>query len=100
MRHSCNPFHFWAIITRTRRNFPLMATQTSQQIITEFDVPARMRDGATLRANIYRPAGEGIWPVLLTRLPYGKDFPLGTAHIDPSPVARSGYVVLWQYTRG
>ena len=31
-----------------------MVTQMSQQIITEFDVPATMRDGTTLRANIYR----------------------------------------------
>ncbi len=77
-----------------------MASQTSQQIITEFDVPARMRDGTTLRANIYRPVGEGQWPVLLTRLPYGKDFPLGSAILDPSQVARRGYVVIVQDTRG
>ncbi len=79
---------------------PLMATQISQQIITEFDVPARMRDGTILRANIYRPAGEGQWPVLLARLPYGKDLPLGTASLDPSQVARRGYVVVVQDTRG
>ncbi len=77
-----------------------MATQISQQIITEFDVPARMRDGTTLRANIYRPVGEGQWPVLLTRLPYGKDLPLGTAILEPSQVARRGYVVIIQDTRG
>src|SRR6266702_4205878 len=77
-----------------------MATQVTQQIITEFDVPATMRDGTTLRANIYRPAGEGQWPVLLTRLPYGKDLPLGTAILEPSQVARRGYVVVVQDTRG
>jgi len=83
-----------------RRNNPLMASQISQQIIAEFDVPARMRDGTILRANIYRPAGEGKWPVLLTRLPYGKDLPLGTASLDPSQVARRGYIVVVQDTRG
>jgi len=77
-----------------------MVTQMSQQIITEFDVPATMRDGTTLRANIYRPAGEGQWPVLLTRLPYGKDLPLGTSLLEPSQVARRGYVVIVQDTRG
>jgi putative CocE/NonD family hydrolase len=77
-----------------------MASQISQQIIAEFDVPARMRDGTILRANIYRPAGEGQWPVLLTRLPYGKDLPLGTASLDPSQVARRGYIVVVQDTRG
>src|SRR2546426_2752141 len=77
-----------------------MAMQMGQQISVEFDVPARMRDGTTLRANIYRPSGEGQWPVLLTRLPYGKDFLLGTSIMDPAQVARRGYVVIIQDTRG
>src|SRR5947209_5660648 len=77
-----------------------MAMQMGQEITVDFDVPARMRDGITLCANVYRPAGEGQWPVLLTRLPYGKDFPLGTAVMDPSQVARQGYVVIVQDTRG
>ena len=77
-----------------------MATQMGQAITVDFDVPARMRDGTILRANIYRPAGEGKWPVLLTRLPYGKDLPLGTSIMDPAQVARRGYVVIVQDTRG
>lgn len=77
-----------------------MAIQMDQKITADFDVPAKMRDGTTLRANIYRPAGEGQWPVLLTRLPYGKDFPLGTSVMDPAQVARRGYVVIVQDTRG
>jgi uncharacterized protein len=77
-----------------------MAMQRIQQIVVDYDVPASMRDGVTLRANIYRPVGEGPWPVLLTRLPYGKDFPLGTAAMDPVQVARRGYVVIVQDTRG
>jgi putative CocE/NonD family hydrolase len=70
------------------------------QITVDYDVPAKMRDGVVLRANVYRPTGEGKWPVLLTRLPYGKDFPLGTASLDPVQVARRGYVVIVQDTRG
>ena len=70
------------------------------QITVDYDVPAKMRDGVVLRANVYRPAGEGQWPVLLTRLPYGKDFPLGTSSLDPVQVARRGYVVIVQDTRG
>src|SRR6266699_1565778 len=77
-----------------------MAVQLNQQIITEFDVPATMRDGTVLRANVFRPAGEGKWPALLTRLPYGKDFPLGSSVLDPAQVARRGYVVIVQDTRG
>jgi predicted acyl esterase len=38
------------------------------------DVPVRMRDGVTLRLNLFRPAGtEGLLPVLLSAHPYGKD---------------------------
>lgn len=72
----------------------------SSEVTVELDVPAEMRDGAVLRANVYRPAGEGRWPVLLTRLPYGKDFPLGGAVLDPVQTARQGYVVVVQDTRG
>jgi len=77
-----------------------MSMQMNQQIVVDYDVPARMRDGVTLRANIFRPAGEGRWPVLLTRLPYGKDFPIGSSVLDPVQVARRGYVVIVQDTRG
>ncbi len=77
-----------------------MSIQMGQQITVDFDVPAQMRDGVTLRANIYRPQGDGQWPVLLTRLPYGKDLPGATSVLDPAQVARRGYVVVIQDTRG
>jgi putative CocE/NonD family hydrolase len=77
-----------------------MSAPTNQQITVEFNVPATMRDGAVLYANVYKPAGEGRWPVLLTRLPYGKDLPSGTSVLDPPQVARRGYVVIVQDTRG
>ena len=77
-----------------------MAVNMGQQIAVDFDVPTKLRDGTTLRANVYRPLGEGKWPVLLTRLPYGKDLPLGGAILDPVQVARRGYVVIVQDTRG
>jgi uncharacterized protein len=70
------------------------------RLLVELDVPAALRDGTVLRANVYRPAGDGRWPVLLTRLPYGKDLPLGTAILDPVQAARRGYVVVVQDTRG
>lgn len=69
------------------------------EVRVELDVAARMRDGTTLRANVYRPA-EGRHPVLLTRLPYGKDFPIGSSALDPVQAARRGYVVIVQDTRG
>src|SRR5947209_2068839 len=80
--------------------FNYMAMKTDQKILIDFDVEAHMRDGTTLRANVYRPTGDEQWPVLLTRLPYGKDFPLGSSVMDPAQVARRGYVVIVQDTRG
>jgi putative CocE/NonD family hydrolase len=66
----------------------------------ELDVPVPMRDGIRLRANVFRPAGDGRFPVLLTRLPYGKDLPLGSAVLDPVQATRRGYAVVIQDTRG
>jgi uncharacterized protein len=69
-------------------------------INVEFDVAASMRDGTRLRANVYRPDGDGPWPVLLSRLPYGKDLGAGAAFLDPEQAARRGYLVVLQDTRG
>src|SRR5438309_8714643 len=74
--------------------------QTSQASVqVELDVVVPMRDGVRLRANVYRPP-EGRWPVLLTRLPYGKDLPMGSDLLDAVQAARHGYVVIVQDTRG
>ncbi|MFI5734959.1 CocE/NonD family hydrolase [Kribbella sp. NPDC051587] len=39
----------------------------------EVDVPVLMRDGVELTTNVWTPAGDGPFPVLLVRTPYGKD---------------------------
>jgi uncharacterized protein len=70
-------------------------------VTVEHDVPATMRDGTVLRADVYRPTASGPWPVLLTRLPYGKHLPGGIRMlIDPLGLARGGYIVIVQDTRG
>ena len=74
--------------------------QRASSVTVDLDVPVELRDGAVLRANVYRPSGPGRWPVLLTRLPYGKDLPLGTSALDPVQAARRGYAVVVQDTRG
>src|SRR6476646_5246828 len=70
------------------------------QINIEFDVPATMRDGTVLRANIFRPAVEGSYPVALTRTPYGKDFASVTPMLDAIRLAQTGYIVVIQDVRG
>lgn len=72
----------------------------SDQITVEFDVPATMRDGTILRANIFRPAEGGPYPVALTRTPYGKDFSSTSRILDAVRLARAGYIVVIQDVRG
>ena len=71
-------------------------------ILVEQNIPARMRDGVTLYADVYRPTSSGRFPVLLTRTPYGKDLML--SNIFPSMhilrAVRAGYVVIIQDCRG
>jgi uncharacterized protein len=38
----------------------------------DWDVPIRMDDGLVLRADVFRPAAEGRYPVILSYGPYGK----------------------------
>ncbi|MBA3389327.1 MAG: CocE/NonD family hydrolase, partial [Rubrobacter sp.] len=71
-----------------------------EEITVQTNVPATMRDGTTLMANVYRPADDGEYPVLLTRLPYGKDQPRDFTYFDPARAARRGYIVVVQDVRG
>lgn len=50
----------------------LRALPGMPDITLESDVPAGMRDGTVLRADIYRPRSSVDLPVLLMRLPYDK----------------------------
>ena len=38
----------------------------------DWDVPVPMPDGTVLRADVYRPAAEGRYPVIMTHGPYAK----------------------------
>jgi putative CocE/NonD family hydrolase len=68
-------------------------------IAIELDVPVPMRDGTVLRADVYRPAGEGTFPVLLSRSPYDKSV-LWEGIANFKTVVRAGYVLINQDTRG
>jgi putative CocE/NonD family hydrolase len=76
----------------------LCASAWSQaaDVVVEHNVAMKTRDGVTLRADIYRPAGEGDYPVLLQRTPYNKT---GTAEFGRKAVQR-GYMVVVQDVRG
>jgi putative CocE/NonD family hydrolase len=65
----------------------------------EQNVPVKMRDGVILRADVYRPKGNGPFPTLVYRTPYGKDFVLDEYPTTKLAVAR-GYAVVLQDVRG
>ena len=62
--------------------------------VTERDVWIPMRDGTRLVADITRPVGEGPWPTLLIRTPYGRDLE------SPGDYSKRGYVSVVQACRG
>lgn len=72
------------------------AVPARYDVIFEHNVAAKMRDGVTLRADIYRPRAEGKFPVLLVRTPYDKT---NERDFGMKGVAR-GFVVVAQDTRG
>src|SRR5438552_2565103 len=73
---------------------PLFAQ--SYRVLIQTNVAVKMRDGVTLRADIYLPDGEGQFPVLLERTPYNRAADASMA----SQLAAHGYVVVIQDTRG
>jgi uncharacterized protein len=71
---------------------------TASDIVSQYDVPMKTRDGVTLYADIYRPKSSDRFPVILMRTPYDKSVSWAV-----SPVFRMvlrGYVVILQDVRG
>jgi putative CocE/NonD family hydrolase len=66
------------------------------EITYERNAAVKMRDGVTLRADIYRPSADGKFPVLLQRTPYNKD---NGVDFGLKAAAR-GYVVIFEDVRG
>src|SRR5579859_7403400 len=58
-------------------------TELRDGMIIDWDAPIPMDDGVVLRADVFRPAGDGRFPALLTYGPYAK----GLAFQDGYPDA-------------
>ncbi len=67
-------------------------------VVLERDVPATMRDGVVLRADVLKPEGSGRYPAILLRTPYGKVYEWRDSFAIRA--ARAGYVVIAQDVRG
>jgi putative CocE/NonD family hydrolase len=76
------------------RAFSFAADQYA--VTYERNVEVKMRDGVTLKADIFRPQADGKFPVLLQRTPYNKD---NAVDFGLKGAAR-GYVVIFEDVRG
>ena len=75
---------------------PAATAASPADVVIERGVAMKTRDGVTLRADIYRPAGDGQFPVLLQRTPYDKS---NAGEFGRRAAAR-GYMVVVQDVRG
>ncbi len=69
-------------------------------VTLERGVGFRLSDGTRLVSDHYYPAGEGPWPTLLMRQPYGRDIASTVVYAHPAWFARRGYAVVIQDVRG
>ena len=66
----------------------------------ERGIRCKLSDGITLVSDHYYPAGEGPWPTLLMRQPYGRDIASTVVYAHPVWFARQGFHVAIQDVRG
>jgi uncharacterized protein len=76
-----------------------------ESIKLECNVPAKMRDGTVLYADVWRPDTGGRYPAILTRLPYipcddSSALITSSGYMNFQRFARAGYAVVIQDCRG
>jgi len=71
-------------------------SQPTFEVTVEREVSVPMRDGLALATDLYRPQGEGRFPVVLVRTPYDKKM----NELQARFFARRGYVYAVQDCRG
>jgi putative CocE/NonD family hydrolase len=64
------------------------------------DAAMPCRDGIRLSCRIWTPEGDGPWPVLLMRQPYGRAIASTVTYAHPSWYASHGFLVVVQDVRG
>ena len=74
---------------------PLLSAPTFE-VSVETNVMVAMRDGVALATDLYKAVGDGAFPVILIRTPYGKQM----SELEGRYYARRGYLVAVQDCRG
>jgi predicted acyl esterase len=85
----------WLLLLTIAVNVLAQAPPTALKPETQM---VAMRDGVKLATDVYLPAGNGPWPVILTRTPYNKVSMLGAGR--PSFWTAKGYAIVVQDCRG
>ncbi len=65
-----------------------------------FDKSLTLRDGVELVSRIWLPEGNGPWPALLMRQPYGRKIASTITYAHPLWWNSKGYMVIIQDVRG
>ena len=65
-----------------------------------FDEYIKLKDGVKLISRIWLPSGQGPWPALLMRQPYGREIASTITYAHPTWWASKGYMVVIQDVRG
>ncbi len=74
--------------------------QCGNGITLERGLRCTLSDQTTLVSDHYYPDGQGPWPTLLMRQPYGRDIASTVVYAHPIWFARNGYHVVIQDVRG
>ncbi len=74
--------------------------QMNNSIRVDRDIPMKMRDGVTLRADVFRPDDKEKHPAIIVRTPYNKTRSGTSDFLSPIDAAFAGYAVVIQDTRG
>ena len=82
-------------LRRTEEKDPLISKPT-HKVTVDRGVGVPMRDGVKLATDVYRPEGDGKYPVILIRTPYKKE----VQELEGMYYARRGYAVAVQDVRG
>ena len=78
----------------------MMALVDFGNVRLERGLECRLSDGTVLVSDHYYPAGDGPWPTLLMRQPYGRDIASTVVYRHPSWYAMHGLHVAIQDVRG
>ena len=65
-----------------------MADDARNEIVIERNLLIPLKDGASLSADLYRPAGNGTFPALMSFYPYHKDDMIGASFESLAPILR------------